>query len=169
MRTMTTSNVTEQPVKRFRKRPWHGGINHPIPWGDRTYCLNVDTGLVEILPDKFFPQKDPLTHKVVGVTKGAIKPDDQNPQRYPKLTQDEVERLFAESEKSGDSFKICYARLFGLDALNGFQQEKLALAPDAWAEPVGAQRKAESANATEKLNVLKAAASAGRPGVVKKS
>lgn len=167
MKTMTTLNATVEapavPKKIEERRPWYGSINHPVPWEMRTYALNVDTGRIEVMPDKFFPVRDPLKHNVLTATKGAIKKEEQNPQSYPVLEHGDVDRLYADAEKCGEPLKIVYARLFGLDALTGKQQARLAMAPDVYAAKTADLRKAEQTNASEKLKELQAAAAKSRP------
>lgn len=163
MTTLTETVETPKPKKIEEKRPWHGSIEHPVPWDLRTYCLNIDTGRVEVLHEGFLPTRDPIDHKVMRVTK--VERSLENPQGYPTMSKDDVDRLYDESEKSGDSFKLCYARLFGLDALTGKQQSKLAVAPDAYAAKVSDFRKAEAVNTSEKLKALQDAAAKARPGI----
>lgn len=163
---MTTSAEIATPVaKRIEeRRPWHSSIRHPVPWEMRTFFLNIDTGRIEVAPDKWFPTPDPLVPgKVQSVTKGKIKNEEQNPQSYPLMEYGDVERLYGEAEKSGESLKIAYARLFGLDALTGKQQARLAVAPDVFAAKVGDMRKEEQRNTNEKLRELQAAAAKARP------
>lgn len=118
--------MTKQRVS----RPWIAISNASIAWDRRTYALNLTTGAIQVLYEKWFSQTD-LSGNTVKAQKvaGSL----ENPDKYPELTADQVEKVFKEAEASDCTLKHAYGKVMGIENLSKADLGRLALCPDCYA------------------------------------
>ncbi len=128
-------------------RPWLAIHNPSIAWDRRTYCLNLSTGMIQVLYEKWFSQTD--------MQGNTIKPQKvmgtlENPDKYPELTMEQVERIFKQAEADDCALKYAFGKVIGVDGLSKADLARVAACPDCFAEnPV--MQVAEKVEVTEQV------------------
>lgn len=117
-------------VKHRVSRPWIAIPNSTTAWDRRTYALNLSTGWIQVLYEKWISQTD-LQGNSVKAQKvaGSL----ENPDKYPELTADQVEKLFTEAEASDCSLKHAYGKVVGVNELSKVDLGRLATCPECFA------------------------------------
>jgi hypothetical protein len=156
---MPEGTLIEQ--KQYIHRPWAGQVRDPeIPNEWRTYALSLQTGDVVMLDEEWKPND--ATGRLEKVPESL---DIHN--KWPLLSYDEVELLFATAEESGESIPHTFAKLFGRDRLTLKQVGELTHLRQQYAAPTVMEKKRKKVRRQEDEDAMIAAAGIEIPDVLK--
>lgn len=147
--------------KRYIHRPWAGQIREPeIPHQWRTYALSLQTGDVVMLDEEWKPNEE--TGRIEKVPESL-----DNHNKWPIMSYDEVDQLFAAAEESGETIPRVFARLFGRERLTLKQIGELTHLRQQYAAPTVIEAKRQKARRTEDEDEMIASAGIEVPEVLK--
>lgn len=136
-RTDGTAVVTKSaPFRRRRHQlfPWESTDPqaNKIPWEQRAYTFQWTNGGITVLPENWNIDTNEKG-QVQSITKSPVP--FANHLGFPEITLKQAKEMAELSAKTGCSLKVAFAKVYDMTQLSEKVQEKIALAPEMFANP----------------------------------